>query len=198
MPYFKNTVFNRTSLVAASVILPCCNSLYQQFFISGRMRRRSESFSSCDFSLNLDPQCIIMRGYLIKSPPLEKARNRVARWHLRWFMLYDTKKRCDIDPLLEREIKLYYFKDEHSPGKEKPKGMLIKKKKKTKSKNTLILVLYFIVWLSPLWKKNSISPFISPFISPSISPFISPFTIFFYKTVKIFKTIVTYLHIQSI
>ena len=90
------------------------------------MRRRSESFSSHDFTLNLDPQCIVMRGYLIKSPPLEKSKNRVARWHLRWFMLYDTKKRCDIDPLLEREIKLYYFKDEHSPWREKPKGMLTK------------------------------------------------------------------------
>lgn len=64
--------------------------------------------------MKLDPHCIVKYGFLTKSPPLEKIKSKVARWHLRWFVLYDTKPRADIDPAVEREVELYYYTNEDS------------------------------------------------------------------------------------
>ena len=54
---------------------------------------------------NLDKKCIIHEGFLCKSPPLEK--RLVARWKIRWFVLYDTLERLQEGE--QRELELLYY-----------------------------------------------------------------------------------------
>ena len=68
---------------------------------------------------------IIRQGYLTKSPPKEKIKNKMARWHMRWFVLFDNQELCEADNTVGREIKLYYFRNEEAFAKnEIPKGNL--------------------------------------------------------------------------
>jgi len=68
--------------------------------------------SAADNTLQpLDEICKKKVGYLVKSPSRMCLRNKIARWHLRWFVLYDTQPRCDVDETIEREIELLYYKN---------------------------------------------------------------------------------------
>ena len=68
----------------------------------------------------MDEICKKKVGYLVKSPSRMCLRNRIARWHLRWFVLYDTQPRCDMDDTLEREIELLYYKNHQEEQKNHP------------------------------------------------------------------------------
>ena len=67
----------------------------------------------------LDETCIEKQGYLVKSPSRDRFRNKIARWHLRWFVLYDTLHlRCNDDEQItksgcgeERRVELIYYKN---------------------------------------------------------------------------------------
>ncbi|XP_047139455.1 uncharacterized protein LOC105846081 isoform X2 [Hydra vulgaris] len=73
----------------------------------------------------LDPECIVKEGFLVKSPPQEHVIRKVARWHLRYLVLYDTKSRVDIDQIIEREVFIFYYKDDKSKeAGEKPLGKI--------------------------------------------------------------------------
>lgn len=75
--------------------------------------RRSSNKSPED-AIRIDDTCIVKQGYLVKSPPLDLIRKRVSRWHMRWFVLYDTKPRCDVDPAVDREVELLYYRNNES------------------------------------------------------------------------------------
>ncbi|XP_065671107.1 uncharacterized protein LOC105846081 isoform X5 [Hydra vulgaris] len=73
----------------------------------------------------LYPECIIKEGFLVKSPPQEHVIRKVARWHLRYLVLYDTQSRVDIDQIIEREVFIFYYKDDKSKeAGEKPLGKI--------------------------------------------------------------------------
>ena len=74
--------------------------------------------------LNLDPICIIKQGYLTKSPPMREATIIRKRWRLRWFVLYDTQALADIDPTVEREVNLIYYKSDKKVIQGLPKGKI--------------------------------------------------------------------------
>ena len=61
--------------------------------------------------LILDDKCIKKVGYLVKSPSKTGLKNKIARWQLRWFVLYDTQPHCDLDESCKREVILYYYKN---------------------------------------------------------------------------------------
>ena len=60
-------------------------------------------------------------GYLVKSPSKICFRNKIARWHLRWFVLYDNQSRCGerkiettttaTNSREERVVELLYYKN---------------------------------------------------------------------------------------
>ena len=61
-----------------------------------------------------DECCKKKVGYLVKSPSKLCFRNKIARWHLRWFVLYDNQPRCDaaVDSAEEeRVVELLYYKN---------------------------------------------------------------------------------------
>ena len=57
-----------------------------------------------------DECCKKKVGYLVKSPSKICFRNKIARWHLRWFVLYDNQSRCDTANE-ERVVELLYYKN---------------------------------------------------------------------------------------
>lgn len=57
-----------------------------------------------------DECCKKKVGYLVKSPSKICFRNKIARWHLRWFVLYDNQPRCDTVNE-ERVVELLYYKN---------------------------------------------------------------------------------------
>jgi len=64
------------------------------------------------YTYTLDDEYIQHGGYLVKSPPLDKMLNKVTRWHLRYFVLYDNKKLHDKEPQLHsHQVALYYFEN---------------------------------------------------------------------------------------
>ena len=56
-----------------------------------------------------DECCKKKVGYLVKSPSKICFRNKIARWHLRWFVLYDNQPCCDTVND-ERVVELLYYK----------------------------------------------------------------------------------------
>lgn len=57
-----------------------------------------------------DECCKKKVGYLVKSPSKICFRNKIARWHLRWFVLYDNQPCCDTENE-ERVVELLYYKN---------------------------------------------------------------------------------------
>lgn len=64
-----------------------------------------------EIKLRLKENCIQKHGYLTKSPSRDRLRNKIARWHLRWVVLYDTLPLCDENTAAEREVELIYYKN---------------------------------------------------------------------------------------
>ena len=57
-------------------------------------------------------QYVAYTGYLTKSPPLHKVKNRIARWHMRYFVLFDTHHGMMEDEITnDRDVYLSYFKN---------------------------------------------------------------------------------------
>uniref|UniRef100_A0A7M5X443 PH domain-containing protein n=1 Tax=Clytia hemisphaerica TaxID=252671 RepID=A0A7M5X443_9CNID len=65
-------------------------------------------------------------GYLTKSPPMHKVKNKIARWHLRYFILYDTDRSTSNDQRwINRKVFLCYYKNYSSAKNgESPLGVI--------------------------------------------------------------------------
>ena len=80
--------------------------------------------NSTEASVKLDIKCIRKSGYLVKSPSRDLIRNRMARWHLRWFVLYDNKP-CMNEKITKREVEIIYYKNHEEQQKySEPLGKL--------------------------------------------------------------------------
>jgi len=74
--------------------------------------------------LQIDPTCIVKQGYLTKSPPTNEITLIRKRWHLRWFILYDTHAGSHPDPNAERDVFMLYYKNDIKVMNGSPKGKI--------------------------------------------------------------------------
>ena len=66
----------------------------------------------------------LKKGYLVKSPPTEKAGSSVKKWKLRWFVLSEVTVNNPSDIIEEYRLLLSYYEDNKSEKEGKlPKGM---------------------------------------------------------------------------
>lgn len=73
-------------------------------------------------AVQLDPSCIVKQGYLTKSPPTGEVTLIRKRWHLRWFVLYDTHAGDNVDKNTARDVFMLYYKNDIKVNNGTPKG----------------------------------------------------------------------------
>ena len=56
-----------------------------------------QSHPGLAMALGLEQRYVAYSGYLTKSPPMHKVKSRIARWHMRYFVLFDTSYVTDSD-----------------------------------------------------------------------------------------------------